>query len=304
MKNTSLITSIGPSNNNVGIDFFHLLIRVSPTFVVPIAKTHLRTMIFHQIHHRMKRILTLLLLASTMANQAQAQAALSRFGFALGGDIDMPLGLDGQYLLSTADRATFSMDDVPFSVGELTMMDCDNGTARLNFAIANPAAPYTEWQFSLLGITGRIDMVRYEKGEEGSPNFQWMEVNATNKETAVEGVYIRHKKTGETLRPPLGRGHQYRPLAQRDSTGEGPSGGQRRHRCPRLRTGFCILVPTAGKLQPKALPARGMSIRFFKKMEFGLELRKGFGYRASFGGPFHATLLSAPSGISLRCKLF
>ena len=64
----------------------------------------------------MKRILTLLLLASTSANYAKAQSnglGLSRFGFSLGGDIDMPIVLDGDYVLSTAQLSTVSMTYPP-----------------------------------------------------------------------------------------------------------------------------------------------------------------------------------------------
>lgn len=255
----------------------------------------------------MIRILTLLLLASTMASQAHAQAnnfALSRFGFALGGDIDMPIGLDGDYLLRTADHATISMADVPFETGELTMMNCDNGTARLNFAIAQPGSPYTEWQFSLLGISGRIDMVRYEKGEEGSPDFQWMEVNATNKESAVEAVHIRHKKSEKPLGFHWGVGSNMgfshsgkvhvKGLLVDGSATDSPSTEQPFEHSYQQRASFNQRLFLQG----------GMSIRFLKKMEFGLELRKGLGYRASFGGPFQMTFMKRSLGFSLRCKLF
>ncbi|MBK8564157.1 MAG: hypothetical protein IPN76_12670 [Saprospiraceae bacterium] len=258
----------------------------------------------------MNRILTLLLLASTIANHAHAQASanggfgLSRIGFALGGDIDMPIGLDGDYLLSTAERATFSITDAPFESGELTMMDCDNGTARLNFAFANPAAPHLEWQVSLLGITGRIDMVRYEKGEEGSPDFQWMEVNATNKETAVEVVHIRHKRTEKPIGFHWGVG-----------TNLGVSHSGKVHVKGEYIDGTATDSPASVQAfehnykQRESLNQRlflqgGVSVRFLKKMEFGIELRKGLGYRASFGGPFHATFLKRSLGLSLRCKLF
>lgn len=255
----------------------------------------------------MKRILTLLLLASTIANHAQAQASgfgLSRFGFALGGDIDMPIGLNGEYLLSTAERATFSMNDAPFGKGELTMMDCDNGTARLNFAFANPAAPYTEWQISLLGISGRIDMVRYEKGEEDSPGFQWMEVNATNKETAVEVVHVRHKKTEKPLGFHWGVGSNLGLSHSGEVNVKGQYVDSDETDNPATIAPFEYTYQQRGSLNQRLFLLGGMSIRFLKKMEFGLELRKGLGYRASFGGPFRATYLKSSIGISMRCKLF
>ena len=243
-------------------------------------------------------------MASTMANQAHAQAALSRFGFALGGDIDMPIGLDGDYLLSTAERATFSMADAPFESGELTMMDCDNGTARLNFAIAQPGSPYTEWQFSLLGITGRIDMVRYEKGTEGAADYQWMEVNATNKESAVEAVYIRHKKTEKPLGFHWGVGSNIGFSHSGKVNVKGVFTESNATDSPANMQAFEYTYQQRGSLNQRLFLQGGVSIRFLKKMEFGLELRKGLGYRASFGGPFHATFLKRSLGFSLRCKLF
>jgi hypothetical protein len=61
-------------------------------------------------------------------------------------------------------------------------MNCDNGTFRLGLSISPLRSPNTELQFSLLDISDRIDMVRYEMGDEGEVGYQWLEVNAENKE--------------------------------------------------------------------------------------------------------------------------
>lgn len=245
-----------------------------------------------------------------MAGQATAQQAatipnwqVARFGIAAGGDIDMPHHLDHGYLLSTAENVDFDASDLPFSEGELTKMNCDNGTFRLGLSFSPLRSPNTEWQFSLLSIDGRIDHVHYEMGTEGASDWQYLDVSATNKETAVEAVFLmrdqtKHLNFSGGLGTNVGYSHggqvRVQGILLDDVISDNPATGQE----------FDLTYQQRDGINQRLFLQAGMGIRFLKRMEFGFEFRKGLGYRASFGGPTHFTILKRSLGFSLRCTLF
>ncbi len=259
----------------------------------------------------MKRILPLLMLVSMIAGQVYAQLEttaptwqVARFGIALGGDIDMPVNLNHHYLLNTAQDANFDDSNLPFGSGEMTRMNCDNGTFRIGLSVSPLRAPNVEWQFSLLDISGRIDMVHYEMGTEGNADYQWLEVNAENKETAMEAVYLLHSQTGKRWNWYGGLGTNFgfshsgkvhvKGFLLDDNISDDPAEGQE----------FDLTYNQRESFNQRLFLQAGIGIRFLRKMEFGLEFRKGLGYRASFGGPTHMTILKRSLGFSLRCQLF
>ncbi len=256
----------------------------------------------------MKRIATLLIVA-TFVIKLQAQEAapypapflkFSHIGHALGGDIEMPHGLDYNYLLSTAKDVDFDYEELPFSKGEMTSMKCDNPTVRFNLGFQARFAPKMVILFSLLGIEGRIDEVRYESSPEDPRGWQYMEVSATNQETALEAVVMRRFEAGKRFR---------------FYTGIGLNGGLSYNGEVRVK-GYLLDeavtdVPSVGNevdlvyeqkpsFNQRLFVQAGASIRFLKRMEFGLESRRGFGSRATFDGPFHMTILKRSIGFSLR----
>jgi len=259
----------------------------------------------------MKRILPLLLLASTIAGNSFAQAVatapkweMARFGIAAGGDIDMPLGLDKEYLLGTAKGVDFDNTNLPFSKGDLTRMNCDNGTFRIGASFLPIRSPKSELQVSLLSIAGRIDMVHYELGEKGRSNYQSLEVNAENKETALEVVYLARQQTGKSWNwyggfgTNIGISHagkvKVKGRIADDVVSDDPSLGEE----------FNLTYTQRESLNQRLFLQAGIGLRFLRKLEFGLEFRKGLGYRASFGGPTRLTYLKRSLGFSLRCLLF
>lgn len=259
----------------------------------------------------MKRILPLVLTMAVVAQLAIAQQSatapgweVARFGIAAGGDIDMPHRLDHNYLLSTGRDVGFDNSNLPFSKGEMTKMNCDNGTFRIGLSVSPFRSPNTEIQFSLLDISGRIDMVHYEMGTKGGADYQWLEVSAENKETAVEVVYLKRDQATKSLNfygglgTSVGYSHSgkvnVKGFLLDDGIADNPLAGQK----------FDYTYDQREGINQRLFLQAGMGIRFLKKMEFGLEFRKGLGYRASFGGPTHFTILKRSLGFSLRCQLF
>ena len=259
----------------------------------------------------MKRILPLLVLASMIAGQTFAQMEatapnwqVARFGIALGGDIDMPVNLDHHYLLRTAHDVGFDDSQLPFSHGEMTRMECDNGTFRIGISVSPLRKPNSEILLSFLSIDGRIDMVHYEMGTEGNAEYQWLEVNAENKETALEAVYLLRSQTGKRWNWYGGLGTNFgvshtgkvhvKGFLLDNTITDDPAAGHE----------FDLTYNQRESFNQRLFLQAGVGIRFLRKMEFGLEFRKGLGYRASFGGPTHMTILKRSLGFSLRCQLF
>ena len=258
----------------------------------------------------MLRIFTTLLLVFFAAFFVVAQQPYdsrwigSQIGITLGGDIEMPHGLDYQYLLSTAQNSTFDDSGLPFSDGELTSMDCDNPTFRFTVNLTPAAFPTTQWQFSFLSIDGRIDKVRYELDENDSRGWQFLEVSSTNKETAVEVAFLKKSQCSKALSFHAGIG-----------TNIGYSHGGQVHVQGYLRQGSATDEPSVGQdvdltfdqkngINQRLFLQAGMGVRFLKKMEAGFDLRKGIGYRASLDGPFNFTILKRSIGLSLRYRFF
>ena len=247
----------------------------------------------------MKRLFIFLALSTLFSLYSKAQLAFKSFGLSLGGDIEMPHGLDQRYLLSTAIDNTFDAGTLPYDDGDLVRMECDNGTFRLGMGFTPAQKPNVEIRLSLLSIDGRIDMVRYQLPEEN----HFIEVNATNSELAVEGLYLFRDQAGKTFSFHVGLG-----------TNVGYSYGGKVHvksfyeiesntDAPNLSEETDLTFDQKNSINQRLFVQGGLGIRFLKKMEFGIECRKGLGYRASFDGPFKMTTLKRSLGFSLRCVL-
>ncbi len=247
----------------------------------------------------MKRLFTFLAFVTLFSYQINAQLSVTRIGMTVGGDIEMPHGLDENYLLRTASNSDFDASSIPFEDGELVRMDCDNGTFRTSISFAPAGKTNTEIQLSLLSIDGRIDMVRYELPEPG----HFAEVSATNEEVALEGVYMFREQASRTFSFHLGVG-----------TNVGLSHGGKVHirsfyesdpdtDVPASTEEIDLTYDQKNSINQRLFVQGGLGIRFLKRMEFGIMCRKGLGYRASFDGPFKFTTLKRSIGLNLSYTL-
>ncbi|MEO1258250.1 MAG: hypothetical protein AAFZ15_05615 [Bacteroidota bacterium] len=247
----------------------------------------------------MKRLFTFLAFVISFSTQMDAQMSAASFGLSVGGDIEMPHGLDEDYLLRTAVDNDFDASMIPFGDGELVRMDCDNGTARFTAAFSPAGKANREIQFSLLTIDGRIDMVRYELPEEG----HFAEVSAENEEIAIEGVYVFRDKMGKRFNFHVGVG---------TNIGYSHSGKVRIRSF--YETESDIDVPTTteeidleydqnNSINQRLFVQGGAGVRFLKKFELSLMFRKGLGYRATFDGPFNMTTLKSSVSLGVYYRI-
>ncbi len=248
----------------------------------------------------MNRLFTFLAITSLFSAALQAQSlSATSVGITLGGDIEMPHNLDHKYLLSTASGVDFDASELPFSEGELVSMECDNGTFRFSMSFVPVGKQNTEIQLSLLSIDGRIDKARYELEEEG----HFAEVSAVNKEIALEGVYLFREQVSKTfsfnggIGTNMGYSHSgevnIKGYFLSEAISDNPSSAEEIDITFRQKDSFNQRLFIQG----------GVGIRFLRRMEFGLNFRKGIGYRASFGGPTKFTTLKRSIGLSLNYSL-
>ena len=247
----------------------------------------------------MEKIFTFLVFATLFSSQIYAQWSATRVSLSVGGDIEMPHGLDHKYLLSTAVDNDFDASSVPFEDGKLVRMDCDNGTSRISLAFSPLGKPSTEIQFSILNIDGRIDMVRYKLPEDG----RFAEVSATNEEFALEGVYMHRHQASKTFSFHVGGGMNIglshggkitiKSFYDTDTDTDVPSTTEE----------IDLEYNQKNSFNQRLFVQGGMGIRFLKRLEFGIIVRKGMGYRASFDGPFNFTTLKRSMGLSLSYSL-
>jgi hypothetical protein len=247
----------------------------------------------------MKKIFTFLAFAFLFSFQINAQWSATRVSLSVGGDIEMPHGLGHKYLLSTANGNDFDASTVPFDDGKLVRMDCDNGTSRVSLAFSPAGKPNSEFQFSILNIDGRIDMVRYELPEEN----HFVEVSATNEEFAVEGVYMHRHQASKTFSFHVGGGMNMglshggkiniKSFYETDPDTDVPSSSEE----------IDLQYNQKNSFNQRLFVQGGMGIHFLKRLEFEIIVRKGMGYRASIDGPFNFTTLKRSIGLSLSYSL-
>lgn len=244
----------------------------------------------------MKKLLTFLSFIIVFSFQTNAQLSIARVGLSVGGDIEMPHGLDHNYILKTAVDNDFDVSSVPFGEGEMVRMDCDNGFTKLSVALKPAGKTNTEIQLAFMSIDNRIDMVRYELPEEG----HFAEVSAENNEIAIEGLYMFRQKAKKTFSFNVGVG-----------TNIGYSGGGKVHIRSYYQTDPDTDIPATteeinleydqkNSINQRLFVQGGFGIRFFKRMEFEIVCRKGLGYRASIDGPFKFTTLKRSIGMGLN----
>ena len=142
-------------------------------------------------------------------------------------------------------------------------------------------------------------MVRYELPEAG----HFAEVSATNEEFALEGVYMYRDQASKKISFHVGLG-----------TNVGYShGGQVKIKSfyetesdsdiPDTTEEIDLTYNQKNSINQRLFVQGGIGIRFLKRMEFGLIVRKGLGYRASFDGPFNFTTLKRSFGLNLSYNL-
>lgn len=244
---------------------------------------------------------------------------IKSFGISLGYDQDMLTGMDYTYFLSTIQEETrFKYSNLNLNREYVGSMICENPHLRLNLSLLPPGLKNTELNLALVGIAGRIDYVEYVSPNEANledPEFQYLSFDLTSDEIDLEASFLKRIPIGRAfnlyggLGTNLGfttRNHLYvngqNILIEEDKV-MGFSD------IPELRDDseetsfepsyFSEYYHSKTAFSQRLFAQIGFSFAIVNRFEFGLEYRRGIGYRHVGGASTNTTHLQSV-GLSTR----
>jgi len=264
----------------------------------------------------MKKIYVLAL-AIAFCTSIQAQNFLGmkilKYGVATTNDQDRVSGLDAQYFSNLSKTPlTSKIMDGNFPEGSITSMTCENPTVRAEITVM-PSLKYSNLQLNLGTslMANRIDATSYDfwdydsHGDVGEIKF-----DSYSNEAALDASLLYHQKflflhlyggVGTNLGYTFA-GHMNVSGTYTDTEEvifDGQDGGEN---STTQYISFHENHQMKNSLHQRAFLQGGVSVIFFKRLEFGLEARRGIGYRYNAGNPAKFTNLLA-AGFNLKWNL-
>jgi len=258
-----------------------------------------------------------LALAVTICTTTQAQNFLGmkikKYGISASNDQDRVTGLDAQYfnnLSKTEFSPAFMEGDFPKEA--ISSMTCENPTFRAEVTVM-PSLKSTNLQLNLGTslMLNRVDATEYSFWGSGyDSNVNNIEFNSYSNEAALDASLVYHQKLLFLhFYGGLGTNLGYTFAGNMQVTGtyanedevvyDGSDGGSY---STTEYVSFSENHQMKNSLHQRAFLQGGVSVIFFKRLEFGLEARRGIGYRYNAGNPAKFTNLIA-GGLNLRWNL-
>lgn len=235
--------------------------------------------------------------ASAQSNLRILGMKVTKFGTSYGFDQDMLDGLGQEYLLKTArGDASGDFSNLNFEDSDLMAMACENPNVRFDMTLQPNFIKNTDLRISLAGMFNRIEDVHYQNGASS------LNISSINNEIGFETSLVKNANLGNFLHFYGGFGtnagvsfmgqmwvDQYNEntiatqeepvviddpvlpqinVIERDNSREYD-----------LKSGFHNRFFVEG----------GVGLRFFKRMELGVEGKYGLGYRVVAGAPLRHT---------------
>lgn len=258
----------------------------------------------------MKNFLLFVCLCFAMSVSAQFKGLkLIGAGLTTGVDQDMIRGLDLRYFddISSADYSAV-IDDMQSSGNfYASSMICENPHYRLDLAFAPTGANHTELRLSASLITNRVDMISY------FGNDHYLNFASYSDEINVGATYLKHATLLKTFRvyggagTNVGMGFNHSLWADGDITVNADNTGI-------LNTGTDAPASTdpydgytyhyedgPNSVSQRLFLHGGLAVRFFDRVELGLNYRYGMGYRWHSGARPVGTNLHS-GGLTLMYK--
>lgn len=256
----------------------------------------------------MKNVVTLLcvLLISTICfaqnNPIPSKWKVIKIGAAFGSDMDMVSGLDFNYLMQTAkgiDGSQYS--DIEFRNDDYYLAICENPQLRLFATLEVPGMKNTELNVGLNGVFNRLDGVYYNNWEGYNPNNQnyvheYVSVTTMTNELSLETSFIRKLPFLKYVNfyGGIGTNLGFSFAGQLDVNGhlEKKSVDQNANRSlsdiAAGETYYDYIYETADvkdAFHQRLFLQAGLGFVVKKRLELGMDFRRGIGYRAIKGAP-------------------
>lgn len=237
---------------------------------------------------------TLIICLSLFSLSLNSQSTEIKSGFSLkkvtihaGGEQDMIYGLDYQYFTSQIpSNENFPFAGLAFDKSDLVTTICENPSLGIEFALTHSSFKNIEWRNSVNFVKDRVDAIQYSNSSYWDQDYSSVAFTNYQDELSIETVLMYDMKIG-----PL---HIY--------AGAGTNIGLTFNNRMTVGTNNNILPPNGDAFTTRSqvfdefgdyrisydlsplftqriFMQGGAALLLFKKVEFGMELKRGIGYR-------------------------
>ncbi len=236
---------------------------------------------------------------------------ITKFGVSAGTDRDMVQGMDPEHFVQQIQgEAPTLYDDLTFDGSFSDSYICENPTIRLNLTfLPNPEKNF-EVNFAAFGVWDRIDEAVYYTGDSPwSYNAEgpYLRFSSISNAVGLEGTASFFKPIGNWMRLYVGGGTQLEYSFNRDMYIEGRNVILSEENVVLASNdnnafgNFESLEAEYGNYQlrnsfnQRLYAQVGLSFIWFRRLETGISMRGGFGYRAVSDAPVGLTRLESVS---------
>ncbi len=221
------------------------------------------------------------------------------FSVTFGADEDRIKNLDYTYMLKTAKGVNESgFEDLNFAPEHLFSMACENPNIRLTASLDVPGLKNTELDFSVYGIVDRYDYVSYHTRNSDhdwlNDEYEYLSFNSTQNELGLESTIKKRVNLNFiNLYGGLGTnlGYAFGGKMTIDGNAEQTASQNADRNLNDIVGGnyyqdyYYDEFKVRDGIQQRIYGQIGVGFIFFKRLELGIDYRRGFGYRAHFGAP-------------------
>jgi len=236
---------------------------------------------------------------------------VKKFGVSVGVDRDMIKDLDYHYLLQTTNNRNLDrFQNLDVDQDNYFGGVCENPQFRITATLEVPGLRNTELNVGLQGTTGRYDGVYYYNyNQDGTPKpdgYEYLSVSTMTSEIGLESSITKRASLGflnfyagggTNLGYSGGgvmnvSGHQNITTVEQDMNRSlRDIGGNDTYETATYSDVFEKTLEVKDAFHQRVFAQVGVGIVIRKKLEVGLDIRRGIGYRAVFDGPFRTTQL-------------
>lgn len=274
---------------------------------------------------KMKRVLLLVCLCA-FTTQLSAQNffnlgnwKIKKVGVNLGMDMDMLTNISEDYFLGLVSGApNYDYSEFEFNTENVYQEVCENPNIRMEMTLVSPDFKGVEWRFGANAIINRIDAITYTNhdGYYNFTNSQYLNFNSYGHEVSLESTVLKsysflydifriHGGIGTNVGYAFGNSLDiygsgvthtasninYGNIDEVNNTVSSPS-YQHYYDYYNLPNG----------INQRIFLQLGGTVSIMDRLDLGLDIRRGIGYRGVFGAPLAFTMLNA-FNFSLRYDL-
>lgn len=254
-----------------------------------------------------KTLLTLgLVLAFASASFSQSPMHIGKFkvkklDFSFGFESDYINGLDYDFFLNQMpDQHRENLDQLNFAPTELYSGVCENPSINVGITLELPNRPNIEWRNAFAYKGNRVDAVSYYNNTDYSGNY--LSATSTHDEYTLESALVLRGTVVNTFNFYAGLGtnlgmtspnktciftdlditaddFNFSNIDEMSRTIESNSEFGEYHAC----------FDTGVQLNQRVFGLLGFGIQLFRRVEVGVDLKYGYGYRADLGSSIDGT---------------